>query len=342
MNNRGADNSTTTNPQLPANACVLGTGSYLPERELTNDELSQTVDTNDEWISTRTGIRARRIAADDEYPSHMGAEAARVAMADAGVSADEIDLIICATSTPDMIYPSTACFIQAMIGAKNAGCFDLTAACSGYCYALDVAAKYVQTGGARRVLIIGAEKKSAIVNWQDRNVCVLFGDGASAAVIGPRDDSRGVIHTCIGADGHSAGVLYHKRGGHRPPLTSNPLGGEEDTVQMNGREVYKFAVHIIGHCIDDALEHTGVALKDIDWFIPHQANLRILESIAKKRGIPMEKFVVNLDKYGNTSAAAAGIALDESIRDGRVKRGDLVLLITFGGGLSWASALLEY
>ncbi len=324
------------------NASILGTGSYLPETIMTNDDLSKIVETNDEWINARTGIRARRIAKDEEYCSDMGAIAGRRALEDAGIAPEELDLIVLATSTPDMIYPSTACFVQALLGATNAAAFDLTAACSGFAYALDVGAKYVASGGAKHVLVIGSEKKSAVLNWKDRSVCVLFGDGAAAAVLGAREGSRGIFHSYLGADGKGAASLYLANGGMRPPLTKNPLGGEQTTIQMNGREIYKFAVNIIGECLDKTLRDTGLSLDDIACIIPHQANQRILESIASKRGFPLEKFYINLDKYGNTSAAAAGIALDEAAREGRIKRGDLVLIIAFGGGMTWGSALLEW
>src|SRR4051812_13320358 len=321
---------------------IIGTGSYLPERILTNAELEKMVDTSDEWIVSRTGIRERRIAAEDEFTSDLAAKAALNAIDDAGITPEEINLIIVATATPDMFFPSTACFVQTKIGAKNAACFDVSAACSGFLFALETAQQYITSRTYDTILVIGAEKLSSIVNWQDRNTCVLFGDGAGAAILRHRGGSHGVISTHIGSDGEYSDILFMPGGGSRCPITRENAHMNLATIHMTGKEVYKQAVIAMISASRKALDRAGLTIEDIACVIPHQANLRIIEGIADRLKIPIERFYVNLDKYGNTSAAAVAIALDEANRSGRIKPGDFILMIVFGGGLTWASTVIEW
>ncbi len=321
---------------------IIGTGSYAPERVLTNAELEQMVDTSDEWIRTRTGIRERRIAGAHESTSEMAAKAALAAMEQAGVSVEEIDLIIVATATPDTIFPSTACWVQKRLGATQAACFDVSAACAGFLYALEVAQQFISTHVYDTVLIIGAEKLSVITDWSDRNTCVLFGDGAGAAVLRSRANSHGVISTHMGSDGTFADILIMPGGGSRCPITPENVHDRLNTIKMVGKEVYKQAVTSMFTAANRALEDAGLRYEDIACVIPHQANVRIIEAIAERMRLPMEKFFVNLDRYGNTSAAAVAIALDEAHRSGRIQIGDYILLVVFGGGLTWASSVIQW
>ncbi len=323
-------------------ASILGTGSYVPERILTNADLEKMVDTNDEWIRTRTGIRERRIAAPEENTSDMAAAAARAALENAGVGAMEVDMIICATVTPDMFFPNTACFVQTKIGATRAICFDVSAACSGFIYALEIAHQFIATRTYKTILVIGADKISGIVNWEDRNTCVLFGDGAGAAVLGHREAGRGLMATPMGSDGALADILCIPGGGKTPTVTAGNFDPKNFTIQMNGRETYKQAVLAMVNASQKALEKAGVTIDQIKCVIPHQANLRIIEAIADRLKISLDQFYLNLDRYGNTSAAAVAIALDEAARAGRFERGDLILLVVFGGGLTWASSIIEW
>src|SRR5881398_453092 len=321
---------------------IIGTGSYTPEKILTNEDLSRMVDTSDEWITTRTGIKERRIAAKDEYTSDMAAKAALKAIEQAKISPEEIDLILVATATPDMIFPATACFVQKKIGAKNAACLDVSAACAGFLFAVEIAQQFITSHTYETVLVIGAEKLSSITNWTDRNTCVLFGDGAGAAVLRHRGGTHGVISNHIGTDGHYTDILFMPGGGSLCPITRDNVDLNLNTIHMIGKEVYKQAVTAMIRASKKALEQAGLSIHDIACVIPHQANLRIIEAIADRIGIPLEKFYVNLDRYGNTSAAAVAIALDEANRSGRIKAGDYVLLIVFGGGLTWASTIIEW
>lgn len=321
---------------------IVGTGSYVPERILTNGELEKLVETSDEWITSRTGIKERRIAADGEHTSHMAAEAARRAMAQAGITAEEIDLIIVGTVTPDTFFPSTACHVQRMLGAKNAACFDLSAACSGFLYAVEVAQQFIANHTYETVLVIGADKLSSIVDWEDRNTCVLFGDGAGAAVLRYRADSHGVITTFMASDGNYGDILHMPGGGCAQPITRENLDEKLNTLKMNGRETFKQAVLSMGSAATHALEQAGLTTEDLTCIIPHQANMRIIEALADRLTIPLEKFHVNLDRYGNTSAAAVAIALDEANREGRFKVGDYILLVVFGGGLTYASSVIQW
>jgi 3-oxoacyl-[acyl-carrier-protein] synthase-3 len=338
----------TSNPALQplCTSSIIGTGSYLPEKVLTNDDLSKIVDTSDEWITTRTGIKERHIAADDQATSDLAAEAARRAMTAAGVTPEDIDLIVVATVTPDMFFPSTACFVQRKIGATNAVCFDISAACSGFLYALQVARHFLNAGSRTTALVIGAEKLSSLVNWEDRNTCVLFGDGAGAVVIRAVDadtDAPGrVLSTVMGSDGTLSDLLKVPGGGSALPITPENAASRPNTIHMEGRETFKHAVTRMCQASEQALEMAGLTKADIAMVIPHQANARIITAIADRLGLPEEKTFVNVDKYGNTSAATIPVALDEAHRQGRIKRGDIVLLVAFGGGFTWASSVLRW
>jgi 3-oxoacyl-[acyl-carrier-protein] synthase-3 len=321
---------------------IIGTGSYAPARVLTNHELEKMVDTTDAWIRTRTGISERRIAAEGENTSDMAVQAARAAMEQAEVHPEEIDLIIVATVTPDTFFPATACWVQKKLGAFNAACFDVSAACSGYLYSLEIAQQFISTHVYNTVLIIGADKLSAITDWTDRNSCVLFGDGAGAAILRNRPDSHGVISTNMGADGSFTDILVMPGGGTRCPITKENVDQRLNTIKMVGKEVYKQAVTSMFNAANKVLADAGLRYEDIACVIPHQANLRIIEAIAERMGLPMEKFYVNLDRFGNTSAAAVAMALDEAHRTGRIRVGDYILLVVFGGGLTWASSVIQW
>ena len=321
---------------------IIGTGSYVPEKILTNDDLSRMVDTSDEWITTRTGIKERRVAAKDEHTSDMATKAALQAIAQAGISPAEIDMILVATATPDMLFPATACFVQKKIGAINAACLDISAACAGFLFGLEIAQQFITSHTHDTVLVIGADKLTSITNWTDRNTCVLFGDGAGAAILRHRGSAHGVISTHIGSDGRFTDILFMPGGGSRCPITKENAHMNLATIHMTGKEVYKQAVTAMLRAAKKALEQAGLTINDIACVIPHQANLRIIEAIADRLGIPIEKFYVNLDKYGNTSAAAVAIALDEANRTGRIKAGDYILMVVFGGGLTWASTVIEW
>jgi 3-oxoacyl-[acyl-carrier-protein] synthase-3 len=300
------------------------------------------VDTTDEWIVTRTGIRERRIAAADEFTSHMAAKAAQRAMDQANVKPADVDLIIVATVTPDTFFPSTACHVQRILGASKAACFDVSAACSGFLYGIEIAQQFISNHTYNTVLVIGADKLSSIVNWEDRNTCVLFGDGAGAAVLRYRADSHGVITTYMGSDGNYGEILHMPGGGCAVPVTPENFHLKLNTLQMNGRETFKQAVTSMQTAAKKALEQSGLTVEDLTCIIPHQANLRIIEALADRLRIPVEKFHTNLDKYGNTSAAAVAIALDEANRTGRFEVGDYILMVVFGGGLTYASSVVQW
>jgi len=321
---------------------IVGTGSYLPEKILTNEDLSRMVDTSDEWITTRTGIKQRRVAAKDENTSDMAAKAALNALEQAEVSAKDVDLILVATATPDMLFPATACFVQKKIGAANAACLDISAACAGFLFGIEIAQQFITSHTHDTVLVIGAEKLTSITNWTDRNTCVLFGDGAGAAVLQHRGSAHGVISTHIGSDGEFTDILFMPGGGSRCPITRDNVDLNLATIHMTGKEVYKQAVTAMVAASKRVLADAGLSADDIACVIPHQANLRIIEAIADRLDIPLEKFYMNLDRYGNTSAAAVAIALDEANRSGRIKAGDYVLMVVFGGGLTWASTIIEW
>ena len=334
-------------PQPFCTSSIIGTGSYVPERVLTNEDLSKIVDTNDEWITTRTGIKERRIAAEGENTSDMAAEASRRALASAGITAADVDLIIVATVTPDMFFPSTACFVQKKIEAWNAVCFDLSAACSGFLFALQTARHYINTGNRKTALIIGAEKLSSLINWKDRNTCVLFGDGAGAVVVRRMDDGATnppgrILSAVMGCDGSLTDLLKVPGGASAVPVTPENVDQRLNTIHMEGRETFKHAVTRMCQASEQALEMAGLTAADVKMVIPHQANLRIISAIADRLGIPEERTFVNLHKYGNTSAATIPVALDEANRSGAIKRGDVVLLVAFGGGFTWASTVLVW
>lgn len=332
-----------TRPNRPKRSVsIIGTGSYVPERILTNEELAKSVETNNEWIVTRTGIKERRIAAEGEYTSDLAAKAAKAALENAGLTAEEIDLIIVATVTPDMFFPSTACFVQTKIGAKNAACFDVSAACAGFLYALEIAQQFITSHTYDTILVIGAEKLSSIVDWQDRNTCVLFGDGAGAAILQHRSGGHGVISTYMASDGGLSDILYIPGGGSRFPINKDNADQRLNCIKMNGKETYKHAVTSMLDAAQKALAESNLKAENLACIIPHQANLRIIEAIAHRLNLPLDRFMVNLDRYGNTSAAAVAIALDEANRTGRMKVGDYVLLVVFGGGLTWASSVIQW
>ncbi len=333
-----------TQPFKRLPVALIGTGSYVPERRLTNSDLEKMVDTSNEWIVERTGIEERRIAAPDEKTSDMATNAARKAIENAGIKPEEIDLIIVATITPDTFTPSTACYVQANLGAVNAAAFDISAACSGFLYALKTAVQYIGCGQARTALIIASEKLSHIVNWEDRSTCVLFGDGAGAAVLrtgtGIEGDSA-VLASDIGTDGSLTDILLVPGGGSAIPTTEENIHEKLYTVAMRGNELFR---HAVQHMKDSALsliKRTGINPEDIALVVPHQANLRIINAVTARLGIAPEKVFVNLQKYGNTSGAACIIALDEALRAGRAKKGDIVLMVTFGAGLTWSSAAIR-
>ncbi len=335
--------SSPRSAKLRRTVSIIGTGSYVPEKILTNADLSRIVDTSDKWITTRTGIKERRVAAKDEQTSDMATKAAFKAMEQAKISAKEIDLILVATATPDMVFPATACFVQRKIGATKAACLDISAACAGFLFGVEIAQQFITSHTYDTVLVIGAEKLTSITNWTDRNTCVLFGDGAGAAILRHRGEgAHGVISTHIGSDGQFADILFMPGGGSRTPITRENADKNLQTIHMVGKDVYKQAVVAMLNASQKALEQAGLSIDDIACVIPHQANVRIIEAIADRLKIPLEKFYVNLDRYGNTSAAAVAIALDEANRSGRIKHGDYVLMVVFGGGLTWASTVIEW
>jgi len=329
-------------PMLPRSVGIAGTGSYVPERILTNADLETIVDTSERWILDRTGIRERRIAADGEFTSHMAAAASLKALENSGLMAADLDLIIVATVTPDTLVPGTACRVQSLIGASNANAFDISAACSGFLYAMEVARQFIANRSCRNALVIGADKLSSLINWTDRNTCVLFGDGAGAVILNSRTDHPGILSTFIGSNGDLAGILQVPGGGCALPITGENAGQNLRTLQMNGRETFRHAVTAMVRCSLKALDEAGLSASDLACVIPHQANLRIIDAIADRLDLPMGKFFINLDRFGNTSAAAVAIALDEANRTGRIKSGDRILLVAFGGGLTYAASVIEW
>ncbi len=317
---------------------VLGTGGYLPDEIRTNDQISETVDTSDSWIIERTGIKSRRIAAPHETAASMAEIAARQALEAANCDPSEIDLIIVATGTPEYIYPSTACLLQQRLGSKNAAAFDIQAACSGSIYALSVVDQFIKSGAAKKALIVGSEICSRIVDWSDRGTCILFGDGAGALVIGASDEA-GVLSTHIHADGEFEDLLYCR---NPQASTVNEQDEVNGFINMRGNEVFKVAVNTLGRIVDETLEANNMAKEEIDWLVPHQANIRIIMATAKKLKMSMDQVVVTLEHQGNTSSASVLLAFNEAVRDGRIKRGQVVLLEAFGAGFTWGSALIKY
>ncbi len=315
-------------------ARITGTGSYLPEKTVTNADLEKTVDTSDQWIQERTGIKKRHIAADNETTCDLAEKAARNAMDAAGVTASDIDLVIVATTTPDRVFPSTACLLQQRLDIHGCAAFDVQAVCTGFVYALGVAEKFIATGSAKHALVVGAETLSKIVDWSDRGTCVLFGDGAGAVVLSASDEA-GIMSSHLHADGAYENLLTVPAGiseGYDNPAY----------IEMKGNEVFKMAVNTLGRIVDETLDANNLQKSDIDWLIPHQANIRIINATAKKLKMSMDNVVVTVDEHGNTSAASVPLALDVAVRDGRIKRGETLLLEAFGGGFTWGSVLIKY
>lgn len=319
---------------------IIGTGSYVPERILTNQDLEKMVDTNDEWIVTRTGIRERRIASAEQATSDLALLAAEEAIRNAGITAQDLDLIIVATITPDMAFPSTACILQDKLGAKKAAAFDLSAACTGFIYGLANASNFIATGIYKYALIVGAECLSKITDYTDRNTCILFGDGAGAAVIGPVSEGRGFRSFELGADGAGGDLLKICGGGSRHPSTAESVEQKLHYILMEGREVFKFAVRIMDTAAEEAIRKAGIEKQDIDLLIPHQANIRIIQSALSRLELSEDNCIVNLDRYGNVSAASIPLALAEAVEQGRVQEGDCLLFVGFGGGLTWGASVL--
>jgi 3-oxoacyl-[acyl-carrier-protein] synthase III len=316
-------------------AKIIGTGSYLPERVVTNRDLESRIDTTDEWIVSRTGIEARHVAADGEMTSDLALHAARRAMESAGVGPDEIDLIVVATTTPDMIFPSTACLLQSKLGVKQGAAFDVQAVCTGFMYALSTANLYVTSGAHRCALVVGAEVFSRLLDWNDRRTCVLFGDGAGAVVL-KHSDEPGILHCNLHADGSLSHILRVDGGIAHGQIRGNPF------LEMDGQAVYRTAVRVLDDSANEALQATGLKAEQLDWFVPHQANIRIINSIADKVGLPRERVVTTVARHGNTSAASVPLALDQAVRDQRIKQGNLVMLQGVGGGMTWGTVLLRF
>ena len=331
-------------PSHSKSVTIIGTGSYAPTNIVTNHDMAKLVDTSDEWIRSRSGIGARHFAATDETTSDMACIAGQRAIEAAGIDRSEIDLIIVATMTPDMPFPSTACLVQNKLGLPNVTTFDMQAACSGFVYGLSVANSMLLSGNFKNALVIGAEKMSGILDFEDRTTCVLFGDGAGAAVLTATEtaDKIGILGALGGADGSAPSLLQQPAGGSAMPATQESIAGRQHFLKMNGKEIFKSAVRVMGQASTDIIEQMGYRPEELNLVIPHQANMRIIESLAKRLGIPMDKFHNNLDRYGNTSAASVPIALDEAYRAGRIQSGDLVLLVAFGAGLTWASTLIKW
>ena len=321
---------------------IIGTGSYLPERVLTNIDLEKMVETSDHWITERTGIKERRLAKNGEATSDLSVRAAMAALQSALIEPEQLDLIIVATATPDMLFPSTACLVQDRIGAKRAAAFDLSAACSGFIFALSVADQFVRSGTYSTIMVIGAEVLSKIVDWKDRNTCVLFGDGAGAVVVKGMKGERGILSTHIHSDGSLWDLIYVPGGGSRFPPSLQTIRKKLNFMKMKGNETFKVAVRTLEEAAMEALKYNDLSPSDIDLYMPHQANYRIIQAVAQRLNIPAEKVLINLERYGNTSAASIPVALDEANRTGRVKAQDILLLEAFGGGLTWGSVVIRW
>jgi 3-oxoacyl-[acyl-carrier-protein] synthase-3 len=323
-------------------SAILGTGSELPAKIITNHDLEKIVETSDEWITVRTGIKERRVLEDGKGNADMAFHAARRALADAGMDARDLDAIIMGTVTPDYPFPSSACVLEDMLGARNVFSFDVGAACSGFLNALAVADSFITTGKIDNALVVGSDALSRLLNWQDRTTCILFGDAAGAVVLGATENGSGVLSTKLRTDGAYVKTLYVPAGGSLKPATAETVRRNEHTITMNGKEVFKIAVRSMEEISRQALTEAGVGIEQVSLVIPHQANRRIIVALAERLGVPLDKVVVNLDKYGNTSAASVPVALDEARRQGRVKPGDIVLLNAFGGGFAWGAAVVKF
>ncbi len=323
-------------------AAILGLGVHVPARILTNADIEKIVDTSDEWIVARTGIRERRIVEDDQASSDLAVPAAHAALRDAGVAAEDLDLIVCATTTPDMVFPATACLVQHQIGARRAGAFDLLAACSSFVHGVITAAQAIEAGLARYVLVVGAEVLTRLVDWTDRTTCVLIGDGAGAVVMGPSRNGGGLRASVVGADGSAADILKLPSPGSRIPPSPEAIAQGLHRARMDGHSVFKLAVRIVPEAITSVVGAAGMTLDDIAWFVPHQANQRIIEAVARGTGVPLERFVSTIEQYGNTSSASVPLSLWEARRDGRLKDGDHIVLVAFGGGFTWSACVLTW
>lgn len=321
---------------------ILGLGSYVPEKVITNYDLEKVMDTSHQWIVERTGIHERRNVTEGQATSDLATKAAEKALADAGIGPEEIDLIIVGTVTPDMFFPSVACLVQDRLKAYNAAAFDLTAVCSGFIYGLVTASAFIKNGTYRKILVIGAETLSTITDKEDRNTAILFGDGAGAVVLGETEPGYGILGFDLGAEGTGGDLLKVPAGGTRQPVTAETIANKLHFIQMNGNEVFKFAIKVMGETVKKALAAAQLTPKDITCLVPHQANLRIIQSAANRLGLPMDKVVVNVDKYGNTSAASVPIALDEGVKNGRIKKDDVIALTGFGGGLTWGAVIIRW
>jgi len=322
---------------------IAGTGSYVPEKVLTNEDLSKIVDTSDEWILTRTGIKERHIAADDEFTSDLSSSAAVKALESADISAEDIQLIIVATLSPDKTFPNTASLVQKKIGASNAACFSIEAGCTGFVYGLEVGAGMIASGLYKNILVIGAEKLSSVVDWTDRTTCVLFGDGAGAAVLtatSPKENTY--LGSDLGSSGEQHDILHIPAGGCAIPFTQKVIDEKLNTLQMNGKEVFKHAVNGMSASAQKALEQANLTIDEIDWVIAHQANVRIINAVGQKLSVPSEKVYINVDRFGNTSAASVPIAFDEMLQKGLIERGHKILFVAFGGGLTWGASVVKY
>lgn len=322
---------------------VKGVGSYLPDRVMTNADLASMVETSDEWIVTRTGIHERRIASPSEATSHMAFIAAKRALENAAISTDEIDLLIVGTMTPDYPFPSVACILQNRLGLPSIAAFDVQAACSGFSYAMEVAEKMLMAGNYRNALIIGADKMSSVVDWTDRATCVLFGDGAGAAVLSKvNEPAVGILDSQLGSDGTYLPLLYQEAGGSLNPSSIETISNRQNYLKMNGKELFKVVVRVLEQSILATLDRLQINKEDLACIVPHQANIRIIEALAQRIELPLEKFIINLNKYGNTSAASIPIALDEALRSQKIKKGDLILIVAFGAGLTWSTTLIKW
>lgn len=326
---------------MPESAGILGLGFYVPEKVLTNADLEKVVETSDEWIRTRTGISQRRIAAEGENTSDLAVRAAQAALKDAGLQPTDLDLILVATMTPDMPCPATACIVQAQLGALQAAAVDVAAACSGFIYALVIGQQFVASGTYRRVLVVGAEVLSRVVDWKDRSTCVLFGDGAGAVVMGPSGQGR-ILSTYLGSNGTHAELLKVPAGGAASPASAQTVQDRAHFLKMNGTEVFKHAVRLMAEAAHQAIDRAGIRPEQVACVVPHQANIRIIEAVMQRAGLPLGKAYLNVDRYGNMSAASTIVALCEAVRDGRVKKSDYVLLVAFGAGLTWGSVVLQW
>jgi len=321
---------------------IAGTGSYIPEKVLTNADLEKMVDTSDEWISTRTGIKERRIADKNQAASDLAYEASKKAIEAAQIEPEELDMIIVATITPDMIFPATACILQKRLGVEGIVAFDLEAACSGFLYGISIGSQFIATGMYNTILVVAAETLSKIIDWKDRNTCVIFADGAGAGILRPSIDDSQIISSYLGADGSGANLVGVPAGGSRLPASLETIKNRQHYMKMKGNELFKRAVKVMVQAIDISLERGGLTYKDVDFFIPHQANIRIINAVTKRIGLNKDKVYINLDQCGNMSAASVAVALDQAVREGKIKKGDRVLLTCFGGGLTWASLVLKW